>query len=55
MKAYSNLNTERLFIEDGDTVYEFIEHDTNVLDICEDWTYSDCKDYLKHNEPVNVK
>lgn len=55
MKAYSNLQSERLFIEDSDTLYEFIEHDSNVLEICDDWTDGDCKDYLKRNEAVKTK
>lgn len=54
MKAYMN-EKGLLTIEDGNTTYEFFENDQNMIDSCDDWTHMDCKNYLKHNEPVNVK
>jgi hypothetical protein len=44
-----------LVIEDGDTVYEYSEPDRAVLESCEDWTYMDCKNYMRNNEPVDVR
>lgn len=58
MKAYNYLDIDNesttLIIEDEDTVYEFNEFDRNMLESCEDWTYFDCKNYLRNNEPVSV-
>lgn len=59
MKAYNYLvindESTTLIIEDAETVYEFNELDRNLLESCEDWTYFDCKNYLRHNEPISVR
>lgn len=59
MRAYNYLdideNSMSLIIEDGDTIYEFSEPDKTVLESCEDWTYMDCKNYMRNNEPIDVR
>ena len=59
MRAYNYLDIDNesmsLVIEDGETIYEFIEPDRAMLESCDDWTYMDCKSYLRHNEPIDVR
>ena len=59
MKAYNYFEIDNesttLIIEDEDTIYEFNEFDRNMLENCEDWTDSDCKNYLRNNEPISVR
>lgn len=59
MRAYNYLDIDdssmSLVIEDGGTVYEYSEPDRAVLESCGDWTYMDCKNYMRNNEPVDVR
>lgn len=59
MRAYNYLDIDNnsmvLVIEDDDTIYEFSEPDKNVLESCEDWTYMDCKNYMRNNEPIDIR
>ena len=59
MRVYNYLDIDdssmSLAIEDGDTVYEYFEPDRAVLESCEDWTYMDCKNYMRNNDPIDVR
>lgn len=59
MRAYNYLDVDpesrTLVIEDENTIYEFVEPDMNLLYSCDDWTYMDCKNYLRNNEPIDVR
>lgn len=59
MEAYNYLDVDpdcrTLVIDDGESVYEFFEPDMTILESCENWTYMDCKNYMRNNEPTSVK
>ncbi len=59
MRAYNYLDVDKdsttLIIEDYDTIYEFNEPNMDMLESCDDWTYFDCKNYLRNNEPIDVR
>ena len=56
MRAYNYLdideNNKSLIIEKDGYAYEYFEPNMDVLRSCEDWTETDCNNYMRNNETV---